>query len=120
MYRIKRVDIISPLTDIYGMAKRGKQPSNGSGYPNYGRVEVKGLKKSRKGKHHDLMGKIMEDLRKSEPGFAVQIPLDTANNVSVLNLRSALVRAAAKENIKVMTSSDDRYFYAWKKGDTTR
>jgi hypothetical protein len=83
-------------------------------------LQVKGLKKSRKGKHHDLMGKIMEDLRKSEPGFAVQIPLDTTNHVSVLSLRSAIVRAAAKENIKVMTSSDDRYFYAWKKDDTTR
>jgi hypothetical protein len=120
MYLIKKVDILSSLTDIYSMAKLGKQPSDGSGYPNYGRVEVKGLKKSRKGKHHDLMRKIMEDLRKSEPGFAVQIPLDSTNNVSVLSLRSAIVRAAAKENIKVMTSSDDRYFYAWKKDDTTR
>ena len=102
------------------MAKRGKQPSKGTGYPNYDRVEVKGLKKSRKGKHHDLMGKIMEDLRNSQPGFAVQIPLNSIDTVSVLNLRSAIVRAAAKENIRVMTSSDDQYFYAWKKDDTTR
>jgi hypothetical protein len=64
-------------------------------------VEVKGLKKSRRGKHHDLMGKIMEDLRNSQPGFAVQIPLNSIDTVSVLNLRSAIVRAAAKENIKV-------------------
>jgi hypothetical protein len=101
------------------MAKRGKQLSNISGYPNYGRVEVKDLKKSRRGKHHDLMGKIMEDLRKSEPGFAVQIPLASTNNIPVLNLRSAIVRAAAKESIKVITSSDDRYFYAWKRLDVT-
>jgi hypothetical protein len=116
----KKVDILSSLTDIHAMAKRGKQPSKGTGYPNYGRVEVKGLKNSRKGKHHELMGKIMEDLRNSQPGFAVQIPLDSIDNVSVLNLRSAIVRAAAKEDIKVTTSSDDRYFYAWKKDAATR
>jgi hypothetical protein len=120
IYRIKRVDMLSPLTDIYGMTQRGKQRSNATGYPNYGRVEVKSLKKSRRSKHQDLMAKIMEDLRKSEPGFAVQIPLASTDNVPVLNLRSAIVRAAAKENIKVMTSSDDRYFYAWKKDETTR
>jgi hypothetical protein len=102
------------------MAKRDKQPSKGTGYPNYGRVEVKSLKKSRRGKHRELMGKIMEDLRNSQPGFAVQIPLDSIGNVSVLNLRSAIARAAAKENIQVMTSSDDRCFYAWKKDDTHR
>jgi hypothetical protein len=102
------------------MTKRGKHPAKGTGYPNYGRVEVKGLKKSRRGKHHDLMGKVMEDLRNSQPGFAVQIPLNSIDTVSVLNLRSAIVRAAAKENIKVLTSSDDRYFYAWKKGDAAR
>ena len=86
----------------------------------FGERQVKSLKKSRRGKHHDLMGKIMEDLRNSQPGFAVQIPLDSIDSVPVLNLRSAIVRAAANENIKVVTSSDDRYFYAWKKGDTTR
>jgi len=34
--------------------------------------------------------------------------------VKVLNLRSAIVRASAKEGIAVSTSSDDQYFYVWK------
>jgi hypothetical protein len=72
------------------------------------------LKKSRKGKHHELMVKIMQDLRKSEPGFAVQIPLAGIDDVSILNLRAAIVRAAAKEKIKVLTSCDDEQFYVWK------
>lgn len=83
-------------------------------YPNYGRVAIGGLKKSRKGKHHDMLKDIMEDLRDSAPGFAVKIPLAGTNEVSVLNLRSAIVRAAAREKISIATSSDDENFYVWK------
>jgi hypothetical protein len=84
------------------------------GYPNYGRALISGLKKSRKGKHHELMGRIMEDLKKSAPNYAVRIPLSSMEGVSVLNLRSAIVRAAKKEGISVSTSSDDQNFYLWK------
>jgi glyceraldehyde-3-phosphate dehydrogenase/erythrose-4-phosphate dehydrogenase len=80
-------------------------------YPNYGRVAIGGLKKSRKGKHHGLLQSIMEDLRGSAPGFAVKVPL---GRVSVMNLRSAIVRAAAREKISIATSSDDENFYVWK------
>lgn len=94
------------------MKKRGEQPSEG--FPNFGRTLIAGLKKSRKGKHFDLLLKIMEDLRKSQSGFAVKIPLARIGSVSVLNLRSAIVRAASKENIRVATSSDNEYFFVWK------
>jgi hypothetical protein len=83
-------------------------------YPNYGRTLISGLKKSRKGKHHELMGRIMQDLKKSEPTYAVRIPWSNLKDVSVLNLRSAIVRAAKKERISVSTSSDDENFYVWK------
>jgi hypothetical protein len=85
--------------------KSGRQVVETKGYPNYGRTAVEGLKKSRKGKHHDLMTKIMEDLRESASG---------TEQVSILNLRSAIVRVAAKEGIAVSTSSDDENFYVWK------
>jgi len=87
--------------------------SKNEGFPNYGRTPIAGLKKSRKGKHHELLLKIMEDLRKSQSGFAVRIPLANID-VSVLNLRSAIGRAASKEKISVATSSDDVNFYVWK------
>jgi hypothetical protein len=93
------------------MAKGDKQEN---GYPNYGRVLIAGLKKSRKGKHHELMGKIMEDLKKSAPSYAVRIPLPSIEGISVLNLRSAIVRAAKKGGFSVSTSSDDQNFYVWK------
>ena len=97
------------------MGKRDESRSGGKkGYPNYGRVPIESLKKSRKGKHHDLLKRIMEDLRRSAPGFAVKIPLASTSDVSVLNLRSAVVRAASKENITINSSSDDENFYVWK------
>jgi hypothetical protein len=82
--------------------------------PNYERTLISGLKKSRKGKHHELMGRIMEDLKMSAPSYAVRIPWSSIKEVSVLNLRSAIVRAAHKEGISVSTSSDDENFYVWK------
>jgi len=93
------------------MAKGDKKEN---GYPNYGRALISGLKKSRKGKHHDLMGRILEDLKKSAPSYAVRVPLSDIKGVSVLNLRSAIVRAAHKVGISVSTSSDDENFYVWK------
>lgn len=94
--------------------KRNEQPSQKGRFPNYGRTPIAQLKKSRKGKHHNLLLKIMEDLHKSQTGFAVTIPLRTIGGVSVLNLRSAIVRAASKARIRVATSSDDENFYVWR------
>jgi hypothetical protein len=93
------------------MAKGDKKEN---GYPNFGRALISGLKKSRKGKHHELLGRIMEDLKKSAPGYAVRIPLSSVKGLSVLNLRSAIVRVTNKDGIRVSTSSDDQNFYVWK------
>ena len=99
---------------LCAMSKHHEQVMQGKKYPNYGRVSINGLKKSRKGKHHELLFKIMQDLRDAAPTVAVQIPLSNIVDVKVLNLRSAIVRASAKEGIAVSTSSDDQYFYVWK------
>src|SRR5690348_10224333 len=97
------------------MERDGRKGQGGKkGYPNYERVPVSTLKKSRKGKHYDLLEKIMEDLRDVETGFAVRIPLAKVGEVSVLNLRSAISRAAAKEGIAVATSATDDDFFVWK------
>jgi hypothetical protein len=91
-----------------------KKAPPGSGGPNYGTTPIARLKKSRKGKHHDLMGRIMEDLRQLRAGFAVRIPLSSTTGVPVLNLRSVIVRTAAREKMRVATSSDDENFYVWR------
>ncbi|HXU17608.1 MAG TPA: hypothetical protein VN708_20905 [Terriglobales bacterium] len=91
-----------------------KKSPERNGHLNYETVPTARLRRSRKGKHHDLMLTIMEDLRQSRPGFAVKIPLSSTEGVPVVNLRSVIVRTAAKENIRVATSSDDEYFYVWR------
>lgn len=96
------------------MKKRDEQAPRKGGFPNYGRTLVAQLKKSRKGKHHNLLLKIVEDLHKSQSGFAVTVPLRSIDGVSVLNLRSAIARAASKAEIRIATSSDDENFYVWK------
>lgn len=99
----------------YFVSKRIVRPSQNDGFPNYGRTRVSNLKKSRKGKHYSLLLKIMEDLRDSQSGFAVTIPLANIGGVSVLNLRSAIVRAASTEKVPVATSSDGDNFYVWRR-----
>ena len=85
----------------------------GSGDPNYETTPIAGLKKSRKGKHYDLMGRIMGDLRQLRSGLAIRIPLSSTKGVPVLK-RSVIVRTAAKEKMRVATSSDDENYYVWK------
>jgi hypothetical protein len=97
---------------MFNTMVKGDKTENG--YPNYARTLVSRLKRSRKGKHHELMGRIMEDLKKSPPTFAVCVPLSSVKGVSVLNLRSAIVRVAHKAGIRVSTSSDNENFYVWK------
>ena len=88
--------------------------TGGKGTDDYERVPVSGLKKSRKGKHRTLVTRILENLRTLPSESAMKIPLSTIGEVSVLNLRSAVARATAKEKIKVATSADDDHFYVWK------
>ena len=102
---------------FYGIVKfvtAKKAGAGANGRDDYERVPVSGLKKSRKGKHRDLVTRILENLRTLPPDRAVKIPLSSIGGVSVLNLRSAVARATAKENIKVATSADDESFYVWK------
>lgn len=102
------------MTHSCCMDKRLRESTEQKHGSHFGKAAVSGLKKSRKGKHHELMLKVIEDLRKSETGFAVEIPLTVTTGVSILNLRSAIIRAAAKDGIEVNTSSDDKNFYVWK------
>jgi ABC-type sugar transport system substrate-binding protein len=62
----------------------------------------------------------MAETPKKYPGIKITATLDDkgdvdgTDQVSIMNLRSAIVRAAAKEDFKVGTSSDEKYFYVWK------
>jgi hypothetical protein len=81
---------------------------------NFGRVRVKDIPTGRRGKHFDLLNKIMEDLADTPGGSAVRVPLKDTGGVGLANLRSAVNRATRAKGLQVETQSDEQYFYVWK------
>lgn len=80
--------------------------------PNYEQVPTDSVKGHRKGKHHDLIRRVLEDLQFLPDGSAMKIPLKSTDGVTLENLRSAIHRATKK--LKVETSSDSGHLYIWK------
>jgi len=70
------------------------------------------LPTGRKGKHHPMLLDVLASLAHLEDGRAIKIPLADYPG-SVADIRSAIHRAAKKQNLEVLTSSDDDYFYVW-------
>jgi hypothetical protein len=84
---------------------------------NYDRVVLANLKRNRRGKHHDLIQGIFQDLETLPVGSAIKIPLAEADGITLANLRSAVHRASASRDLAVETLSDDENFYIWKRMD---
>ena len=80
----------------------------------YDRVVLADLRKGRRGKHHDLVNGIFQDLEKLPEGAAIKIPLGNVEGVSLANLRSAVRRATASRGMEVETLSDEANFYIWR------
>lgn len=75
------------------------------------------LPHGRKGKHHQLILQVLEDLEQLEDGRAIKVPLGDFEG-TVADIRSAILRATKKKNLKISTSSDDNFFYLWKTDST--
>jgi hypothetical protein len=82
----------------------------------YERVLVTSLRKGRRGRHHDLVAGILEELEALPKGSAIKIPLAETDGVTLANLRSAMHRATTSRRIRAETSSDEKNFYIWKLG----
>jgi hypothetical protein len=80
----------------------------------YESVNVLSLGNHRRGKHHDLLGGIIRQLKKIEAGSALKVPLEEVGGVDLANLRSAVHRAASAENLDIRTQSDEKNFYVWR------
>jgi len=79
----------------------------------YRSVKIDSLGSRRSGKHHDLMGGIIQQLKLLQEGMALEIPLDKVGEVELANLRSAVHRAAVVDNLQIETQSDTENFYVW-------
>src|ERR1700722_7330537 len=81
---------------------------------NYDRVILTDVRRSRRGKHHDLVGGIFEDLETLPVGSAIRIPLKEVDGTTLANLRSAVHRASTSRGLGIETLSDEENFYIWK------
>jgi hypothetical protein len=80
----------------------------------YRQVEITDLKSGRRGKHHDLVEGIVQELATLQAGSALEIPLADVGGVGLANLRSAVHRAATSRGLEIETVADEGNFYVWK------
>jgi len=80
----------------------------------YERVVLADVRKRRRGKHHELLHGIFDDLLTLPAGSALKIPLAAVNGISLANLRSAVHREAMSREVEIETLSDADHFYLWK------
>jgi DNA helicase TIP49 (TBP-interacting protein) len=66
----------------------------------------------RKGKHKQIVEKILADLDSAKDGVALKIPLAELEE-SKEKVRSALNRAIHKRKRSVATASDAKFLYVW-------
>jgi hypothetical protein len=79
---------------------------------NFKTMEQSDVPQGRKGKHHQLVGKILSDLDQMKPGTAIKVPLAELVETKE-KVRSALNRATRKGGRNVATASDDEFLYIW-------
>lgn len=66
----------------------------------------------RKGKHQQIVARILSDLDQTKQGIALKVPLaDLAESKE--KVRSALNRATRKAGRIVATATDDNFLYVW-------
>jgi len=81
-------------------------------------MQVADLRMSRRGKHHTLISRILDQLASLAESSALIIPLESIGELSVAGLRSAVTRAAPARNFAIKTHSDEKNFYVWKKHES--
>src|SRR4051812_1395210 len=79
----------------------------------YRRVDVETLDRRRRGKHHELVVGIVQELKTLAPGSAMEIPLAEVGGIGLANLRSAVHRASTSQRLEIETLADDKNFYVW-------
>jgi hypothetical protein len=84
----------------------------------YRRVAIAALDRGRRGKHHDLVQGILEELELAPVRSALEIPLAGVGGIGLANLRSAVHRAATSRGLAIETLADQANFYVWKAADS--
>ena len=77
-----------------------KEPKNAAAQPvgKYRRVQIADLDRGRRGKHHDLVEGILEELEIATPGSALEIPLADVGGVGLANWAQPMGQAGDNLN----------------------
>jgi hypothetical protein len=97
------------------LSRGKKEPKGTPPDSKYRRVEVNALDRGRRGKHHDLVQGILQELKTLSPGSAMEIPLADVGGIGLANLRSAVHRASTTQGLEIETLADEKNFYVWRK-----
>jgi hypothetical protein len=84
--------------------------NGGMNYRTISRVDVPN---GRRGKHHDVVARVLSDVSKLRNGQAIRIPITELGD-SKENLRAALNRAMRKEGVRLETAADEKFLYVWR------
>ena len=76
------------------------------------KVPLSSLRSGRRGKHHELMQQVLRELTELSSDSALKVPL---GDFSAKDIRSAVFRAAASQNIEISSTSDDNNLYVWRR-----
>jgi hypothetical protein len=80
--------------------------------PEVEKVPLSSLRSRRRGKHHKLMQQVLKELTELSSDSALKVPL---GDFSAKDIRSAVFRAAASQNIEISSTSDDNNLYIWRR-----
>ena len=76
------------------------------------KVPLSSLRSRRRGKHHELIRQVLKELIELSSDSALKVPL---GDFSAKDIRSAVFRAAASQNIEISSTSDDINLYVWRR-----
>jgi len=98
---------------LCGMDSKAKPPAT------FERIRLADLRQGRRGKHHELVMPIVDEIADLRDGDAILIPASTFD-IPLANLRSALTKAGVTRGLKIGTYSEGGALYAWRKTSKTR
>jgi hypothetical protein len=96
--------------------KRTKQKSSPMHFPAIPLAEVVD---TRAGKHSKIVGEILSDLTQLDQYSALKVDFIQAGKKRA-DLRSALHRAANKKHIELVTTSDEKHLYVFRRAAKTQ
>lgn len=82
-------------------------------------VPLSDIPSSRKSRHSRIVAEILTQLKTLDANSAIKVPLAEVGEHKA-NLRSALHRAARNAPIDLMTASDDKHLYVFRRRSTIR